>query len=201
MKELPLHDIHLPEAISIWPLAIGWWILPLLILLITYIIYRLIKHKKHEKSLAYRNMSLIELKKIRSQYINSNDSRTLLRDISTLLRRTALSYLPREKIASLTGKQWINQLNALSSQTFFNQTLAELLEVGPYKAQSDFDQEELLNICELWIQALPKTKNTTENSPVNSNNESTTVNTTLNIQPDTHKPLEPNASKSSGAAS
>ncbi len=180
MNELPLRDIHLPEAISIWPLAIGWWILPLFILLFTYIVYRLIKHKKHKESLAYRNISLLELKKIRTQYINNNDSRTLLRDISTLLRRIALSYLPREDIASLTGEQWIKQLNDLSAQTFFNQELAELLETGPYKAQNDFDQEELLNTCELWIQALPKTKNT---------------------QPAAHNSIEKNASEYSGAAS
>lgn len=28
--ELPLRDIHLPEAVSWWPPAIGWWLLALL---------------------------------------------------------------------------------------------------------------------------------------------------------------------------
>ena len=42
-----LRDIHLPEAVSWWPLAIGWWVLGFLaiiaIAVLAYIVLRRIK--------------------------------------------------------------------------------------------------------------------------------------------------------------
>jgi len=159
MNDLALHDIHLPEAVSLWPLAIGWWLLPLLIGAIAFGLYQFLKYKKQHREIAYRNIALIEFKKIRSQFTNDNNPQLMLRAISALLRRIALSYLPREHIASLTGEQWVSQLNNLGSETFFNEELTTLLARGPYQAQKEFDSQQLLDACERWIETLPKTKN------------------------------------------
>jgi len=160
MNDLALHDIHLPEAVSIWPLAIGWWLLIFLLVGAAIGLYQFLKYKKQHREIAYRNIALIEFKKIRSQFVNDNNSHVMLRAISALLRRIALSYLPRERIASLTGEQWVSQLNHLSSEAFFNDELTTLLARGPYQAQKAFDTQQLLNACEHWIEALPKTKKT-----------------------------------------
>jgi len=160
MNDLALRDIHLPDAVSMWPLAIGWWLLPLLIALVAFGIVQFLKIKKQNREIAYRDISLLEFKKIRTQFINDNNSRALLRAISALLRRIALSYLPREQIASLTGDQWVQQLNILSSQHIFDDRLTALLVQGPYQAHNDFDHQQLLTACEQWIELLPKTKNT-----------------------------------------
>jgi len=37
--QLPLKDIHLPEAIGWWPPAIGWWLLAVLIPLLIVFLY------------------------------------------------------------------------------------------------------------------------------------------------------------------
>lgn len=158
MKPLPLRDIHLPDAISWWPLAIGWWLLPLFILGIGYVIYRFIKIRQQKQKVAYRSFALAELNKLRKQYKNDDNSIDLLRAISALLRRTALSYLPRESIASLTGEQWFTQLNALSSQQIFTPEVINLLEHAPYKQNSEFNKNQLFNVCEQWIKALPVTR-------------------------------------------
>jgi len=162
MNELPLRDIHLPDAISWWPLAIGWWLLPLIVLAGGFAIYRFLKYKQENKKIAYRNMALDELNNIQSQFKTQQNTIELIRSVSALLRRISLSYLPREEIASLTGEQWIKQLNQLSSQSVFTDETATLLAKAPYMKQSQFNPAELLELCEQWIKLLPATRNNVE---------------------------------------
>lgn len=161
MNDLPLRDIHLPDAISWWPPAIGWWLLPIVILAIIFTVYQLMKLKKQALTKpVYKKTALLELQRIRNDFNDTQNSINQLRAISTLLRRIVLSYLPRETVASLTGEQWINQLNALSQDTFFSNDLAIFLTCAPYKPSADFNQVDLLNICEQWINQLPDQSNT-----------------------------------------
>jgi len=159
MNDLPLRDIHLPDSVSWWPLAIGWWLLPLLVVLISFSVYKFVKYKKKNKKIAYKKIAFNEFNSLRAQYKNNENSAELIRDISALLRRIALSYLPRENVASLTGSQWIEQLNHLCSQEIFTNEIASQLENAPYMPQSNFDNKKLLATCESWIQALPETRN------------------------------------------
>jgi len=158
MNELPLRDIHLPDSVSWWPLAIGWWLLPLLIILISFAIYKILKYRKLNRKIAYKKLALNEFKSIRLKYKNNQNSIELIRAISALLRRIALSYLPRENIASLTGAQWIEQLNNLCSENIFTNEIASQLENAPYMPQSNIDNEKLIATCESWILALPETR-------------------------------------------
>lgn len=155
MNELPLRDIHLPDAVSWWPPAIGWWLLPIIIAALAYGIYKFIQIKKQQKKTAYRKMALKELSLIKHDFSNQPANVECLRAISNLLRRIALSYLPREKVASLTGTQWVSQLNHLAQQATFTSTHTELLVHGPYQQQFEFDQNELFESCENWIKQLP----------------------------------------------
>lgn len=159
MNELPLRDIHLPGDVSWWPLAIGWWLLPVLVVLTLFIIYNFFKYKQNNKKLAYRKMALNELSNLRIEFKDENNSIELIRSISTLLRRIALSYLPRNNIASLTGEDWLHQLNNLGSETLFTDKTRFLLEQAPYMKQCEFNHNELITTCELWIKSLPKTSN------------------------------------------
>jgi len=156
MNELPLHDIHLPAAVSAWPPAIGWWILPLIILGLAFGIYKFTQyHKRRKKQLAYKKLAVNELTRIKQQYAKSNNNIELLRAVSTLLRRISLSYLPRESVASLTGEQWIETLNKLSKQTVIDNEFSLLLAHAAYQKTADFDQQQLLETCESWINGLP----------------------------------------------
>ena len=158
MNELPLRDIHLPDAVSWWPLAIGWWLLPILVVLISFFIYKVIEYKKNNKKIAYKKIALNEFKTLRTEFKSNNDSIELTRAVSSLLRRISLSYLPRENVASLTGKKWTEQLNNLCSQSIFTDEIASQLENAPYMPQTTIDNKELLTICEAWIRALPETQ-------------------------------------------
>jgi len=157
-NSIPLRDIHLPDAISWWPLAIGWWLLPILILLIGFGIYQFLKYKKQHRKLAYQKLALAEFKNIQAQFKNNEASVDFIRAVSALLRRIALSYLPREHIASLTGEKWISQLNQLSTQTIFTESTCKLLAKAPYMQTCDCDSQELIRLCEQWIKSLPTTR-------------------------------------------
>jgi len=164
IQNLPLRDIHLPEAVSWWPPAIGWWLLPVLLLIIAAAVYLLIKYKRNFKPQpAYKKIAMRELHKIRQDFNQKEASKEAsieqLRAISTLLRRVALCYLPRESVASLTGKQWVDQLNQLTQDTFFSNQLGMLISSAPYKSHAEFNPEELTNICEQWIKQLPEQSN------------------------------------------
>jgi len=154
-NEIPLRDIHLPDAVSWWPPAIGWWLLVIIITLLAYGIYKFIQIKKQQQKTAYRKIALKELSQIKIKFANQPASIECLRAISHLLRRIALSYLPREKVASLTGTQWVSQLNHLAQEASFTNNHTELLVHGPYKQHFDFDQKELFSSCENWIKQLP----------------------------------------------
>lgn len=155
MNEIPLKDIHLPEGSLWWPPAPGWWLLMIALILIFfaggYFRYWL-KHR------SYRTLSLREYKTIRGRFEQAQDDRRVLVEISSLLRRTAMSYLGRRSAASLTGADWIRQLNDLSGEPSFTPEQQQLLINGQYRGELEFDVDALFASCERWIKALPRSR-------------------------------------------
>jgi len=157
MNDLPIHDIHLPAAISSWPPAIGWWLLPVVACLVALIIYKLVQLKKqYSAPPAYKKMALREMQLLEEKFKHDEVNIEYLREVSALLRRIALSYLPRGTVASLTGTQWINQLNKLSGEEVFTPALGSLLMSAPYQKNISFNKNELLSSCRQWVKQLPE---------------------------------------------
>jgi hypothetical protein len=69
--ELPLRDIHLPEAITWWPPAPGWWISAVLAIAIIVLVTRWLRHRV--KRLAPYKSAQLELQQIKSHYKNGQD--------------------------------------------------------------------------------------------------------------------------------
>lgn len=153
MNQLPLRDIHLPEAVSWWPPAIGWWLLLIILLSLFFIIPRLIKRIKYKP---VNKIIKIEFSKIENSYKQHKDQTRLAQDISVLLRRTCMSYQPREEVASLTGKDWVTQLNNMTDRPCFSDQLGSALFNAPYQKQSQFNSDELITSCKNWINQLPR---------------------------------------------
>jgi hypothetical protein len=153
MSELQLRDIHLPEAVSWWPPAPGWWILLILIIVTIYFIPHLIKKLKQ---VPLNKQAIGELKQIEHSYKTHQDKTLLVQALSILLRRACMSYLSRQKIASLTGPEWIKQLNTLTEKNYFSDEASEILLNAPYQKNHNYDAETLLTSCNNWINALPK---------------------------------------------
>lgn len=155
-QDLPLRDIHLPEAVSWWPPAIGWWLIPLLILagIAVYFIYKKF-YGRTPRHVNYKPIALQQLEQIR-QHHKDTASTALLRELSSLLRRIALSYYPRESTASLTGERWFEQLNQLCPDARFTQQQQQLLSRAAYQPQAEFDAADIILQCAQWIQQLPE---------------------------------------------
>lgn len=155
MNELPLRDIHLPDSISWWPPAIGWWLLPLLLILIIAAFYLYRRYRKQHKTINYQKAALSELSHIEKQFPETH-SMEYLRQISALLRRIMLSYYPRENVASLTGERWFEELHKLSKGDFFSAEQQLLILQAAYRPSAEFDRTALQKTCKQWIEALPK---------------------------------------------
>lgn len=151
---LPLRDIHLPDAVSAWPPAPGWWLLALLLVLLGLLAYAVVQFRKRRPSRPVNKIAEQQFAQLKAEYQQATPIE-LLRALSQLLRRIALSYLPRQSVASLTGNEWLETLNQLSGETIFNAEQAELLASATYRADANFDTQALLSSCEKWLQSLP----------------------------------------------
>jgi uncharacterized protein DUF4381 len=90
-----LHDLVMPVPVPWWPPAPGWVVVSAaLIIVLTWWIIRAIQHWQ---SNSYRREALALLEKIGGSGA----------ELPTLLKRVALSAYPRERVASLTGEQWL----------------------------------------------------------------------------------------------
>ena len=157
---LELRDIHLPEPISWWPIAPGWWFIIATTLLIIIIIF--ITRKVYLSRQLKRDINA-ELTNIKQQFQTTQDKSQLARALSILLRRTCITYYPREHIAGLTGNDWLHYLDASRSSSSnantFQSDIGQVLLNAPYlpdNKELDFDAQALIELCESWLTSAHK---------------------------------------------
>jgi len=149
-----LKDIHLPEPVTFFPSAPGWWLLGSIILvLIAYFIYRQYRYKKLIRLMTPAAQEINYLKQI-------SPSASSLAQLSALLKRISLVYFPQLQVASLKGTQWLNFINHQSQDSskqrvIFSEPYASLLTQAAYqkKPQIDpLDWKNLLRLSQQWIE-------------------------------------------------
>lgn len=151
--QLPLKDIHLPQAIGWWPPAIGWWLLvifiPLLIVCLCWFYKRLTR--KTAINTAKNNLAAIKKN-------SALDNYTKLREVSMLIRRVAISVAPRTEAASLTGRQWLAFLDRSVTGAPFSEGCGQLLATAPYRntPPAELEISQLISLCEDWLKAQTK---------------------------------------------
>ncbi|MDR8523343.1 DUF4381 domain-containing protein [Shewanella fidelis] len=145
-----LQDIQTPVEIGAWPLAYGYWItLALIICSLGLITYWLIKRRQTH---AAKNAALAELAALELQHEQFVDQ------VSSILKRAALSYSPRTQVAQLSGDNWYKWLNAQvsSPQNELCELLAKRFQANPF---SDAEKSKLRASAQRWIKsALPLKK-------------------------------------------
>lgn len=94
-----LAPAHAPAAPPWWPPAPGWWGLMAVACLLAAA--AILWHRNPQRRV--RHAALAELSKIRAE----PDRIRLAQSLQNLLRRYALTVLPRERVAPLTGEAWL----------------------------------------------------------------------------------------------
>lgn len=145
-----LKDVHLPAEVSWWPLAIGWWIL--IALFIVILIF--IAVQKHLKAKKFRlsRLAVSELKIIE----NSNEKDWLIQ-LEVLLKRASLAHFPKAKVASLTQDSWISFLQTTGENIWDDQSLL-LLKDSVYQNQDKIPSSHkkiIFSQSEQWLIQLP----------------------------------------------
>ena len=154
-SELPLRDIHLPDPVSWWPPAPGWWML--LALLVAIALLSGFLHHRYRRN-ALQRAAQQALHKIGEDYRQSGDALLLAQQLSLLLRRVSLSCYPRQQVAGLTGRAWLSLLDRTLPGDEFQQGAGRVLIDAPYSLDSRVDGPALLRLCERWLRQLCKTK-------------------------------------------
>lgn len=90
--QLQLHDIHVPEQVSNFPIAPGWWLLLALIVMIAVWTYKKIKKNKHLNNSKNQALTVLE-----------NNPSMSAKECITLLKWAAMQYVSRQQLAKLHG--------------------------------------------------------------------------------------------------
>lgn len=143
---LELKDIHVPEQISNYPVAYGWWLLVALLIFITVISIN--KLRKAAKRNQVKKQALAQLK---------NNPEMTISDTIALLKWAAMHYFSRAELAKLFGNSlqsfYTSHLPNKHQENFTN--LSEQAFINQYHANASTD-ENLHQAAVLWLtHALP----------------------------------------------
>lgn len=161
-----LRDIHLPDGVSWWPLAIGWWIvIAILFTVIVLLIAKAILKKRRQRFARYALRELDEVK--------HNANADWLMQAHHIMRRASLCYFPKSQVAVMDNKDWVALVSQTGSDIWTQQSL-QLLEEGVYRNPDTIDashQQQFLNEASLWLEQLPDIKQLPAFKPTQLNAE------------------------------
>jgi len=148
---IELNDIHIPEPITNYPIAYGWWLLSAITLIV--IVFLFIKSRQKAKLKRHQQQAIKQLKN------SPNMSNT---DVIALLKWAAMHYFSRVQLAKLFGEQFqqflIEKLTEKHQKEFKQLSTPAFSE--QYQAQTNKPSaktnQELYQAAILWLtHALP----------------------------------------------
>ena len=149
-----LNDIVLPSAVGWWPLAIGWYVL-IGIFLVVMIWYGYLSLRIWIRN-RYRRAALSQLQQLTDAMQDKHKRDSSLRQLPILLKRCALSAYSREQVASLNGDGWYCFLNSQVNDLCFTGSEIGLLDKISYSTTdlNDVDMQAatvLLDAIKHWL--------------------------------------------------
>ncbi len=154
LKLAELHDIVTAQPVDWTPQTIGWYVLfGLLALFAFWALYRLAKYRKTNR---YRKEALLRLESLKKEISQQKPPESVFSQLPVLVKQTVLAWAPREKIASLYGRQWLEFLDRTYRNGLFSEPpgryLADMAFKRPAEEQTDMRElERLFEIVALWI--------------------------------------------------
>ncbi len=148
-----MQDIEGLDRIGCWPLAVGWWLITgIIILLMAGIVFFYVRRKKYKNSWSYSTHEhLIALEKS----ITTKSKKYIITELSESLRQIAIKKYPREACASISGQEWLVWLKAHDKKQFDWVQYGEILVLGPYAPNlqniNNADLKMLINAAKRWV--------------------------------------------------
>lgn len=136
MKSLleQLHDIDGLDAIHWWPLALGWWVLiGVVVIILSALSVFAIRRLAFKRS--WKNDALQKLAHLEGNLSEETANETLVR-LSEYLRRIVLRKYSRKECAGLTGENWLKWLKTRDPKQFDWESEGKLLIIVPYAPQN-----------------------------------------------------------------
>ena len=139
-----IRDIYIPQDVSVFPLAYGWWVILFAIVLFVVSLKFILWGIKTSKK-------LYALKKLKQ--INQENPIIFAIEVSELLKR--ICNVKYKKASVLHGSEWVNFLNE-HTKSKLSQKTSELLMYAPFinKNEKKYTEKEVseLNVfCKQWI--------------------------------------------------
>ncbi|WKY60208.1 DUF4381 domain-containing protein [Vibrio sp. SNU_ST1] len=152
-QPLDLSPIITPSAPSWWPLAWGWWVVIITATALIALMFFMAKRRKINQQAKQEALTCFR----NSQFSNALSPSAA----QNIVRQAALSYFPREKIAGLSGDDWLTFLDAqlkkplfVAKQSHWQQALYQ--DTALMSDEQKKAQQQLVNDCETWLRkALP----------------------------------------------
>lgn len=155
-----LADIHLPEPVSYWPPAIGWWVLAAIALVLLVILLRkLAKSRRQQKICQY---ALAELQHCYDTYSHADSTNMdqskldYVNQFNTVVRRVALVHYPQDNAASLDGASWVDFIRQKGESSLMTDDIAAALQYGRFQTKCDVDVDSMQDFGQQWIESLYK---------------------------------------------
>lgn len=156
--ELPgLRDIVLPGPVSYVPATYAWGIVG--IVLVAGACVLVARAVRRWRADAYRRRALVELTALRRAFDEEGLRHDALAGLASLLKRTSLSFCPRERVAALSGEEWLAFLEASAPGVRFSSGPARLLESAAYEPPErtsrvpEADVRAVFDAVESWTRA------------------------------------------------
>jgi hypothetical protein len=150
LDQLP--PLALPEPITLWPPAIGWWIL-LLITIAGFIALVALLRKRRRNRAPLRAASFA-MQTLYAEYIDNQNAQDYLHNSSQLLRRFCQSQYNDSSLTTLSGEAWLAAMDAVIEQPLLNTPAGQQL-LAVYQPNAQVDIHSLHTLLLRWLAAAP----------------------------------------------
>ena len=147
-----LRDVHMPDPVSWWPPAYGWWLIVMLLIVGLGIGMWAWARYRHSR---LRRFALTQLTEVKQQYAVHANEQLAVVQLSKLVRRYALAMFPRSGVAGLSGQSWLEFLDDTGKTHQFSDGPGQILRSCPYQPQVGSCVAELFPLVEQWIRQVP----------------------------------------------
>lgn len=163
-----LADIHLPDPVSVWPLAPGWWLVIVLVIAgLCWLGFQLLRRFILNRRLQTAQLELEKSIQAYRETVKHKDSDhnkaglDYLYAVNAVLNRVALYTDPKHarEIAKFSGKYWLEYLDQSYGGNEFKEGHGKVLAEGQYRPIFSGEVEALYTLAHNWIEACYKDKN------------------------------------------